>query len=461
MNQQTQSSPRVHHFYVAIAKFLFHHSEHGIVSVRDPIKLKAAERYGLSPLILYGLTVAGLPIRWVTLSSVDQPRALGEVLLEAWSNAKGLRGRPDILRVNRYLAAACPELVQNMAKIGVRVEVADAKDKSLPASLRAAQESSRWLLRKHDRNDRSLARAIQSFCRYAQDGHNFRVMNSLSCVNSREVEDRVLQWLALPTQAPVPIAMPELEWVPGPWLSSWESSLPPDQPRYFNLDGFDGCTWLLTGEKAPEDIVEDDDLWADCDYDNAAEIAKNLVACWPTPPAEIAKSAGVTLRELKWFTSGKTSIEQYARFELEALLGIKFDESMGHYFGAGPYVLMAHKPQAIKEVYESISGCGDAYPCEIIPHQGSADPSWRYVLINTYGKPPSIVMASRGAKITERFPDLFMNYGGIKTVDPKFFQDVVSTCARACREPAANIREMTDFAKRYAAHWTNCIWQPG
>ena len=147
MNQQTQSSPRVHHFYVAIAKFLFHHSEHGIVSVRDPIKLKAAERYGLSPLILYGLTVAGLPIRWVTLSSVDQPRALGEVLLEAWRNAKGLRGRPDILRVNRYLATACPELVQNMAKIGVRVEVADAKDKSLPASLRAAQESSRWLLR--------------------------------------------------------------------------------------------------------------------------------------------------------------------------------------------------------------------------------------------------------------------------------------------------------------------------
>jgi hypothetical protein len=33
-----------------------------------------------------------------------------------------------------------------MAKIEVQVEVADAKEKSLPASLRSAQKSSRWLL---------------------------------------------------------------------------------------------------------------------------------------------------------------------------------------------------------------------------------------------------------------------------------------------------------------------------
>ena len=51
MNQQmSQPSPREHHFYVAIAKFLFHHPEHGIVSVRDPIKIKDAERYALENL---------------------------------------------------------------------------------------------------------------------------------------------------------------------------------------------------------------------------------------------------------------------------------------------------------------------------------------------------------------------------------------------------------------------------
>jgi hypothetical protein len=82
MNEQALSSPREHHFYVAIAKFLLHHPEHGIVSVRDPIKIKDAEQYGFSPSILYGLTVAGLPIRWMTFTPVDQPRAFLDDLLK-------------------------------------------------------------------------------------------------------------------------------------------------------------------------------------------------------------------------------------------------------------------------------------------------------------------------------------------------------------------------------------------
>ena len=456
MNQHALQSTREQYFYVSIAKFLFHHPDHGIVSVRDPIRIKDAERYGLSPLILYGLTVAGLPIRWVTFTPVDQLRAFRDVLLEAWRNAEGLRGRPDILRINRYLATACPELAGEMAKIGVQVEVADAKEKSLPASLRSAQDSSRWLLRKHDGNARSLAGSIQALCRYAQDDHDFRVRDGHRGVNSREVEDRIQQWLTLPAQVPVPIVTDGLDWEPGPWLSSWETSLPPDQPRYFHLDGFDGNTWLLTGEKAPEDIVEDDDFWADGDYDNAAEIAKNLVASWPNTPAEIAKCAGITLRELQWFTSGNAPLDRHARFDLEDLLGIEYDESMGSYVSVGPCVLMAKKPMALKEVYEDLSSGGDASPCEIVPRQGAADPSWRYVLINTYGELPSIVMAPRGAKITERLPDLLMNYDGVRTVALEFYRDVVATCARACREPTANIREMKDFVKRYEAYWADC-----
>jgi hypothetical protein len=460
MNQQTQPSPREHHFYVAIAKFLFHHPEHGVVSVRDPIKIKDAERYGLSPLILYGLTVAGLPIRWMTFTPVDQPKPFRDVLMDAWRNAEGLRGRPDILRINRHLVTASPELVQDMAKIGVRVEVADAKEKSLPASLRSAQDSSRWLLRKHDGNDRSLTGSIQALCRYAQIDHDFRVRDGHRGVNSREVEDRIQQWLTLPVQVPVPIVTGGFDWEPGTWLFSWEASLPPAQPRYFSHDGFGGRPCLMTGEIAPGDIIEENGFWADSVYDNAAELAKNLVACWPNPPAEIAKCAGITLRELQWFTSGKASLDRRARFALKSLLGIEYDETMGRYIGAGPYVLVAHKLQAIKEVYESIPKGGDARPCEIIPRQGAADPSWRYVLINTYGEPPSLVMASRGAKITERLSDLLMNYAGITSVAPEFYRDVVSSCARACREPAANIREMKAFVKRYEAHWADCAWQP-
>lgn len=459
MNQQKQPHPREHHFYVAIAKFLFHHPEYGIVSVRDPIKIKDAEQYGLSPIILYGLTVAGLPIRWTTFSPADQPRPFRDILLEGWRNAEGLRGLPDILRVNRHIDQTSPELARKMANLGVRVEIADAKEKSLPASLRSAQDASRWLLRGSDKIAPPPTGSIQTLCQDAQRDHAWQVSGSRSS-NSRDTEARVQQWLALPAQGPIPAATGELDWEPGPWLASWESSLPPNPPRYFNRDGLNGRTWLLTGEGAPEEIVEDDDFATDSFCDNASEIAKNLVACWPNPPAEIAKAAGITLQKLQWFTSGKAPLDRHTRFDLEDLLGIEYDESMGRYVGAGPYVLVAHKPQAIKEVYESISKGGDARPCEIVPRQGAADPSWRYVLINTYGEPPSIVMAPRGAKITERLPDLLLNYSGIASVSPQFYRDVVSTCARACREPAANIREMKDFVKRYEEHWVGCAWQP-
>lgn len=166
------------------------------------------------------------------------------------------------------------------------------------------------------------------------------------------------------------------------------------------------------------------------------------------------------MRELQWFTSGKAPLDQHKRFDLEDLLGIEYDESMGGYVGTGPYVLMAHKPLPLREVYESISKGGDARPCEIVPRRGAADPSWRYVLINTFGEPPSIVMTPRGAKITERLPDLLLNYVGITPVSSEFYRDVVSTCARACREPVTNIREMKDFVKRYEEHWVSCAWQP-
>ncbi|MCI5130637.1 MAG: hypothetical protein D3904_03755, partial [Candidatus Electrothrix sp. EH2] len=218
--------PREHHFYVAVAKFLFYHPEHGIVSVRDPIRIKDAKQYSLSPLILYGVSVAGLPIRWMTFTPLDHPRAFRDVLLEAWRNAEGLRGRPDILMVNRHLAAASPELVQDMKKIEVQVKVADARDRSLSVSLRSAQYYSEWRSRMHDRKDQSLAESIQALCQDAQDNHDFFIRDDRRGENSREKENKIRQWLALQTQEPVPkLTDGSLDWELGPWLSSWEKSL--------------------------------------------------------------------------------------------------------------------------------------------------------------------------------------------------------------------------------------------
>ena len=461
MNDQRHRPSREHHFYVSIAKFLFHHPQHGIVAVRDPIRLADAKQRGLVPIILYGITVAGLPIRWLTFSTVDQRKSLREVLLTAWRDAKGLRGGPDVLRVNRYVAQADPGLAEYLARIGVRLEIADAKDKTVSASLRSAHDVSRWLSQRHNPLDLSLAACVEALCLDAQDKHDQSARRGPRGLSNRKLEDSIEQWLDLPMRKPSSVLLEDRDWEAGPWLSSWETSLPPDQPRYFHHDGMGRRMWLLMGQNSSEDTDDDDDEIPTYEgHDNTPEIAKHLVACWPNPPKEIAAAAGITLRQLQWFTSERAGLDGSARYDLSCLLGIEYDERMGGYTPAGPYVLIARKAQAIEAIYQEISGGGNACPCELVPAQGQADPSWRYVLINAHSTPPTIVMAPRGEAITERLPDLMMNYEGIRPVSLAFYRDVVTTCARACQTPQANVREMKEFARRYEQQWTDYAWLP-
>lgn len=456
MNDQKHQPYREHHFYASIAKFLFHHPQHGIVTVRDPIRLADAKQHGLLPIILYGVTVAALPIRHLTFSTVDRPKSLREVLLTAWGNAEGLRGRPDVLRVNRYVALADSALTEDLARIGVRLEIADAKDKTVAGSLRSANDASRWLWQTHTPPDLSSAACVKALCLDAQDDHDRSARPGRHGLNNRKLTESIEQWLDLPMRKPPSVPLEDKDWEVGPWLSSWETSLPPDQPRHFYKDLTSRRMWLITGQD-PLEVTHD---YNDKEYDNRHAIAKRLVACWPNLPKEIAAAAGISLRQLQWFTSEQAGLDGTARYQLSSLLGIDYDERVCGYTPAGPYVLLAKKAHALEAIYLEISEGGDACPCELVPAQGQADPSWRYVLINAHSTPPTIVMAPRGEAITDQLPDLLINYEGIRPVSPAFYRDVVATCARACLTPQANVREMKEFARRYRQHWIGCAWLP-
>lgn len=388
----------------------------------------------------------------MTFSPANRPKALSDVLREAWLSAKDLRGRPDILRISRHLAAASPGLIDEMARTGVQVEIASPKEKSLPGSLRSAQEASRCLLMAYQGEQTEfIAESAQLLCKLARDSRRCIVGGQ-----GQKVEDAIQKWLSLAPREPESLTTKTamLDWKPGKWMSSWEVSLPPSQPRHFNGNGFYGsCIWLQSGEKA-----EREDFWSSKDYDNVPEIAKDLVACWPSKTLEVARHIGVTLKELQWFFSGKAPLERHARYHLQDLLGIEYNESLGMYAESESraYVLVARKPVALKNAYESITCGGDAQTYEIIPRQGAADPSWRYVLINKYDGSTSILMAPRGEKITDRLPELIMNYEGIKSVDPEFYQDVVSTSASSCSEPDAYIGDMIRFAARNYEYLEHC-----
>lgn len=450
---------REHFFYVAVARFVFQHPEHGVVSVRDPIRLTDAERHGLSPLLIYGLSVAGLPIRWMTFSTLSEPKAIQAVLQEAWSQAEGLRGPPDALRINRHVASACPDLASNLARIGVRLTITDTTDKVHPAALRSAQDAARWL---RDAGTEGLADhdPILAFCQDAARDHRYDTEGGPQATASREMRQRIEQWLALPVRKAGSLPIDSMDWTPGPWLSPQQASVPPEHPRYLHSDGFGGRVWLLDGREHAADRIEADNVSSDYSLDEVAELARNLVACWPNAPAEIAAEVGITLRQLQWFMTGRADLDHGARHRFEALLGIGIEEHSGYFTAFGPYVLIARKPQALEAVYTEISHGGDANPWELVPSTGESDPSWRYILINTCGAPPSIVMVPRGDRIADRLDDLILNFAGSLPVDRSLYQEVLSTCARACQTPSSNIAFMKEFAQRYEQQWIDCTWRP-
>lgn len=459
MENQLQQPIREHHFYVSIAKSLFHHPQHGIVAVRDPMRLTDAKRRGLDSIVLYGLTVAGLPIRWLTFSTVGQRKSLREVLQTGWRNAEGLRGPPDILRVNRYVAQADPSLAEDLPRSASGLRLPTPRIRQWPhrcARPRISPDGCRKGTR------RSIRLSLRPSTPFVATRTKITIGEQVVVLAGSAIESsRTTSSDGWNCRCDGRLGSPrKVEWEAGPWLSSWEASLPPDRDRYFKHDGVTGRMWLHSGEEPSEDVDDDDDITTYDEYDNLPEIAKNLVACWPNPPKEIAATAGLTLRHLQWFISERSNLDRSARYALERMLGIEYDERVGCYTPAGPYVLVARKAQALEAIYQEISGGGDACPCEIVPAQGQADPSWRYVLFNAFGRPPTLVMAPRGEAITERLPDLLMNYEGIRPVAPALYRDVVSTCARACLKPAANTREMQAFAERHEREWTDCAWLP-
>jgi hypothetical protein len=118
------------------------------------------------------------------------------------------------------VAQADPALAVNLAKIGTRLEVADPKDKTVPASLRSAHDDSRWLSQRHDPVDLSLAACVEALCLDAQEAHNRSARRGPRGLSNRKLEDSIKQWLSLPMREPPSVPLENLKWEAGSWLSS-------------------------------------------------------------------------------------------------------------------------------------------------------------------------------------------------------------------------------------------------
>jgi len=444
-----QTEPRIHHLYVATARYLFAHPKHGIVKILDPITLRDAKRYQLSPILLYGLTVAGLPIRWMTFAPIDAPIAIKSFLANAWEHAKGLRGVPNILRVNKYLHDACPLLTEALKPLGVELQVTASNDRSHPGSLRSAQESSKYIsMTATSAPPQPNETPLDTLSRFAKEDHLKDVRIAPSYHSGKEAL-KIMQWLQQPIQ-PInsPLNDSEPDWQTGKWLSSWEKSIPESGPRYFKRDSIDNIMWLMSGTNADYRELTEDEEYELCD--NTVELIKILLANWPCKMVDLVKQCGITLKELNWYLRSAATLPPASLFELKRILGIGMDLEYLALTINGPYVLMANKPKALSDFYNEYTNGGNANAFEIIPDNAHADPSFRYMLICPYSKLPSLLMVPRGSSIADRIPDLLFNYEGVRRVGAKLYREAVSTCSAVAVNPTNNIAIMSEFTSRYS-----------
>lgn len=436
-------SVREHHLVVATARHVFLHREYGVVFVREAASREDLAAYELTPLLLYGLSVPGTSLRWVMLTPVDKPASIVSVLREGWTRANGLRGRPDVLKLSRQLAASAVALPEMLAASDVRLVVADGSDKAFSASLRRCQEDAMWASLPRRRPTPSTT--LDQLNRCATDRHNHSFQTPLSRVNAR-----MEWWRNLPPRAADLPPGDEIDWRPGVWLHAWEKGVAPAGRRHFHKDALDGVVWLLTTPPIVDDDELQETIFANQQTDDLPEVARALVRCWPTSPSELSRCIGSTARSLEWFLERKAALDHQQRNRLCELLGLELDPNFQTYETCAPCVLIARTSNAAKEAYEFLSHGGDlVFSIEALPATGLPDPSWRYLVFQACGGAPNIMLVARGSGVDAKMSrELFINFQGAKLIRSPLYRDIVRTCAKSCRDSRSNIRAMRELNDR-------------
>ncbi|WP_146625183.1 hypothetical protein [Sphingopyxis sp. FD7] len=448
---------RLHHLYVSIAKQVFRHRDYGMVRVPDPITLGDAASYGLSPVLLYGITVAGLPYRIRYYSDLAAPRDLGEVLSLAWADASWLKGLPDRIMVSKHLAGAAPGLADAMDAVGVDLQIAGPREKSLPASMRSAQTGYLMFLKG---GPEEPLKALEAAARQVDEPKGYRTLPG-----GLAMQKRAGEWDALENRGSATFVRP-IGFEQGPWLRSWEASVPPPQDRYFYIppsgDFFHESVSLLIGDKSDFDEDDEDDgdeQWSpDDDYppslSDPYELVKSILACWPLPEKDVADAIGVTVRELKWYVSGRAMLPHDGwrrlcqRFTLEPSDGNDYDI-------AGPLVLVARKRRHIEDCWVAMTSGGDSHPVELVPALAEADPSWRYFLVNRDNdRRLKLVIAPRGSDSAELVEStIAMNYRGRVAIPDLVYKATVEAVGIACRSTNHNSAAIRNLMYEHGSFW--------
>lgn len=438
----------IHQFSIQLSKFVFLDGSGHIVVMRDGVRADDAIASGLTPLLLYGLAVEGLPIRYGRTAPLASPMPYRRFLREAWlANPQGL---PDVLKIGARFLDSLLGLSDLTDHLGITLAVAAGNDRSYNAnqfvlndSLQNAAYSALWACERRG-NPTASPRAEDMFKDDPSGYVNWG--RGLWGVEPPAVVARYREYLARqPRQAPSP---PDLElpvdpdFTPGAWLYGNQKSLPPRTPREVRALIYRKPAADDAIDEAAETDSEDTDLDSDSpDLDDdegktswAHEEMATLAKCWPVPLSQLAKAAGARTQELKWFLQGREALPYDAHQQLQVEMGV-FESERFYYEDdgsaapsiEGDFVLTAPADQAnaLRRVFDELAHGGDQeFSYEFIPEHGRADPSYRFLVMECDGL--HIIAVPRGGKSAALLDNGgLINFGGLLSVDPALYADVV------------------------------------
>ena len=424
---------REHNFTLATARHVFLHPSRGVIFTADALPLAEAEKVGFLPLIMYGVSLPGLPATAVRFVRLDVPRRIIDVLTEFWNCLPELRGKPDRLRISRSCAAADQGFIEVLQGAGITVEIAASNDKSHAAVLRNGRKDARQL-------QFYLPKSLDELHKIADKAFSYRCQH-FSRVGQRQLAEH---WKELPFVEPKVDVSDNLDWTQGDWLSAWQMNVPANIPRYWDASNDPKLkNWLFSGD-ADEAMADPNsgDIPAKepTEYfdSTASNEVSSMIHCWPGGKKAIADSIKVTVKEINWMIAGRQALPPGKFDRLLDILG--FQVRHEYYEPSKACILIAEMGKHAREAYLALTHGGDlALSIDAVPDRGVPDPSWQYLTFAAHGSQPSVIMVPRGDRVSTQMPDYFMNYAGRQTIPEKVYRDIVATCAAVGRKPAQNI----------------------
>lgn len=301
----------VQHLSVMSSKYFFTDAAQDVHCVWAGLSQTDADRYGLKPLTIIGLSVEGTRPKYLQLFDDRDGVELHRFLMEAWTDLEVLAGVPDQLLVDPELLAEF-DVVECVHSLAPGVEVAGVMTKRTAASKRDLQQQSLEMIHwKTSINSRpcdrfnsdspalgqinqALKGAAITLARYEASSHDRKRRDAFCALLARPKR--------YPQQRSEGTAVHQARLKPSAWMTKGLKNLPemvPGQELSVKYVGNVRLIYLT----APEGDLEyvSDDPWL-----------KNTLKALSFSAEGIATLIGVSPEMVRLFASGKSPLKVHS-----------------------------------------------------------------------------------------------------------------------------------------------------